>query len=192
MSRKTGIIVGGVALALVLLVTGGLAYECAVGYPRTYEGKRVHRVTRWFHYHPSASVLYRRSMIYYAYTDQDGKETNHGPMQTFHENGRLAYLAYYKDGQLDGPVTWWNAFGDKTNEVFYHHGRSVGWAIYAGGNLSSMRQDIYAGDHPVAMKIYYNGRYLLNFYCGEAMNQSINPTTGETRPVSGQGQRVCR
>jgi hypothetical protein len=192
MSRKTAIIVGGVALALVLLTTSGLTYECVIGFPTSYAGKRVHRVTKWFHYHPSVSVLYRRSMIYYAYTDRDGKETNHGPMQKFHENGRLAYLAYYKDGQLDGPVTWWNAFGDKTNEVFYHQGRSVGWAIYAGGNLSSMRQDIYAGDHPVAMKIYYNGRYLLNFYCGEAMNQSINPTTGETRPVSGQGQRVCR
>ena len=192
MSRKTAIIIGGIAVTLLLLATSGLAYECVAGFPRSYEDKSVHRVTKWFRYQPSLSLLYRRSIIYYVYTAPDGKEINHGPMEKFHENGRLAYLAYYRDGQLEGPVIWWNAFGDKTNEVFYHQGRSVGWAIYAGGNLSSMRQDIFAGDHPVAMKIYYNGRYLLNFYCGEAMNQSINPTTGEIRPLSGHGPRVCR
>src|SRR5262245_59875086 len=104
MSRKIGIIVGSIAVALLLTATGGLAYECVIGFPRSYEAKRVHRVTRWFGYHPSRSLLFRRSIIYYVYYDQDGKEVSHGPMEKFHENGRLAYLAYYKDGQLEGPV----------------------------------------------------------------------------------------
>jgi hypothetical protein len=192
MSRKVGIIEGSIVVALLLAATSGLAYDCAIGFPSSYDGKRVHRVTRWFPYHPSRSLLCHRSISYFVYMNPDGKEVSHGPIEKFHENGRLAYLAYYKDGQLEGPVTWWNAFGDKTNAVFYYQGRSVGWAIYAAGNLSSMRQDIFASERPVAMKIYYNGRYLLNFYCGEAMNQSINPTTGEIRPASGQGPRVCR
>ena len=190
MSRKIRLIIAGIAVAL--LSVGGLAgYECMVGFPRTYDGKRVHRITKWFHYSPSVSLLYRRSAIYYAYKGADGNEVDQGPYQRFHENGRIAYNGYYKDGQLEGPVTWWNSFGDKTNEVFYHQGRSVGWAIYAAGNLSSMRQDIFEGNHPVAMKIYYNGHYLLNFYCGEPMNQAINPATGEIRPALSQGLRIC-
>ena len=191
MSRKIRLVIAGLAVTLVLAI--GLAgYECLMGFPRTYDGKRVHRITKWFRYSPSASLLFRRSIIYYAYRGPDGNDINQGPYQRFHENGRIAYNAYYRDGQLDGPVTWWNTFGDKTNEVFYHQGRSVGWAIYAGGNLSSMRQDIFEGDHAVAMKLYYNGRYMLNFYCGELMNQAINPNTGEIRPALNQGQRVCR
>jgi len=191
MSRKIRLVIAGLAVTLVLAI--GLAgYECLVGFPRSYDGKRVHRITKWFRYSPSASLLWRRSIIYYAYKAPDGNEINQGPYQRFHENGRIAYNAYYRHGQLDGPVTWWNAFGDKTNEVFYHEGRSVGWAIYAGGNLSSMRQDMFEGNHAVAMKLYYNGRYMLNFYCGEAMDQAINPMTGEVRPALSQGQRVCR
>ena len=66
MSRKIRLIIAGIAVTL--LSAGGLAgYECVVGFPRTYDGKRVHRITKWFHYSPSVSLLYRRSAIYYAY-----------------------------------------------------------------------------------------------------------------------------
>jgi hypothetical protein len=62
--------------------TSDLAYECAIGFPRSYDGKRVHRVTRWFPYQPSRSLLYHRSISYFVYMDQDGKEVSHGPMES--------------------------------------------------------------------------------------------------------------
>jgi hypothetical protein len=169
--------------ALVAGVTAG--YEYRVGFPRTIAGRRVHRVTVW-----AADSYFQRERMYYAYTNADGKEAKHGPFQKF-DSGHLVERADYSDGNLNGAVTFWNLFGDKTQEVYYVNGAPHGWANYMNGKLLSMRQDVLQDGHLVGAKSFTNGQYSLVFNCGELINAAIDPVSGQLTSIPGATKRAC-
>jgi hypothetical protein len=43
----------------------------------------------------------------------------------------------------------------------------------------------------VAVENFSDNRYWLEFRCGELMNVSIDPVSGETRAVANAGRREC-
>src|ERR1700704_26458 len=96
-----------VALAFAILAGAAFAYEFFVGFPRTFEGQRVHRVTVW-----SAEHRFERERMYYAYTRPDGYEAKHGLFENF-QDGRLIQQISYRDGKLDGTITFWNQLGQR-------------------------------------------------------------------------------
>src|SRR5262249_40234795 len=111
--------------ALLVLAGGAAAYNFFVGFPRTFEGRRVHRVTVW-----SKEDSFRPELLYYAYTAAQGNEVKHGTFQRF-ESGKLVEQTAYRNGKVDGSLTYWNLFGDKTQEVYYHDGTPYGLANFA-------------------------------------------------------------
>jgi hypothetical protein len=173
------------ALAGVLLAGAATAYEFFVGFPRGFEGRRVHRVTVW-----SADHRFERARMYYAYTSADGNEVKHGVFRNF-DNGKLIQQATYRDGKLDGTLTYWNLFGAKTQELYYRAGTPYGWANFAGDKLVSMHQEVMQDGHTVAIKNFLNKRYWLEFRCGELMNVAIDPVSGQTSTISNASRREC-
>lgn len=172
-------------LPLAVIATAGVGYARFVGFPRTIEGRRVHRVTvrdphDWF----------KPLLIYYAY-NASGKELKHGPFQRY-EDGNLIQTAYFKDGRLDGTETYFNALGDKVQELYYHNDRPYGWANFSRGKVLTLRKDIFEQQRPVAVEIYRNGQYSLEFHCGELMDQQIDPTSGQLSPITNPTRRSCQ
>src|ERR1051326_7988695 len=98
MSRIKKVLLG--CVALLVLAGGAVAYNFFVGFPRMFEGRRVHRVTVW-----SQESRFRPERMYYAYTGSDGKEIRHGIFQRF-ENGDLVQEVTYRNGKVDGPMTY--------------------------------------------------------------------------------------
>lgn len=183
MSRSRKILL---LLLLCLAITGGaVAYQFLIGFPATFEGRRVHRVTVW-----SEGSHFQRDRVYYAYTGADGKEIKHGQFQRF-DSGQLVQQATYRDGRVDGAIVYWNLLGDKTQEVYYHSGTPYGWAFFAQGKLLRMRQEVLQNGHTVAVKTFDNDRYALEFNCGELINAVIDPTTGQLSPIANANQRAC-
>src|SRR5690242_16731228 len=87
-------------VVLLALAGAAAAYSFFVGFPRTFEGRRVHRVTVW-----SQESRFRPERIYYAYTSSNGSEVRHGTFQRF-ENGDLVQEVTYRNGKVDGPMTY--------------------------------------------------------------------------------------
>jgi hypothetical protein len=172
-------------LAIVLLGGIASAYEFFVGFPRTFEGRRVHRVTVW-----DAEHRFEPERMYYAYTGADGKEAKHGVFKNF-QDGRLVQQAIYRDGKIDGALTYWNLLGAKTQEIYYHAGTPYGWANFANGKLLNMRQEVAQDGRTVAVKSFNGDHYILEFRCGELMNVAIDPRSGEISPVANPQQREC-
>jgi len=51
----------------------------------------------------------------------------------------------YRDGKLNGTITYWNLFGERTQEVYYVNGAPHGWAHFMSGKLFEMRQERITG-----------------------------------------------
>ena len=174
-----------ILLPCAILTAATIGYEYRVGFPRTFAGRRVHRVTIW-----TQDNYFQRERMYYAYTDADGKEAKHGPFENF-DHGRLIQRADYRDGKLDGTIMFWNLLGDKTQEVYYVNGAPHGWANYMGGKLLGMRQDILQDGRSVAAKSFTNDHYSLDFNCGELINATIDPGSGQITPIPDASKRAC-
>jgi hypothetical protein len=172
-------------LLCAALAVAIVAYEFLVGFPRKFEGRLVHRVTVWAPDH-----TLRREREYFAYTGPDGIEVKHGEFENF-QDGKLTQRATYRDGKLDGPITFWSLLGEKTQELYYRGGTPYGWANYAQGKLLSMRQEIMQEGRTVAVRNFADNRYSLEFKCGELMNLAIDPVTGETSAVFNARRREC-
>jgi antitoxin component YwqK of YwqJK toxin-antitoxin module len=182
MSRIKALLIGA---ALLILAGGAAAYNFFIGFPRTFEGKRVHRVTVWAqgsHLHPE--------MTYYAYTGAGGNEVRHGAFQRF-DNGHLVQEETYRNGKLDGVITYRNLFDEKTQEVYYRDGTPYGWAFYKQGKLINMRQEVMQDGRTVAVKIFDHDRYSLQFKCGELINASIDPASGEISSLANATHHAC-
>ena len=173
-------------VAPIILVGGiAVAYEFFIGFPRTFDGRRVHRVTVW-----ATDHRFERERMYYAYTAADGKEARHGIFENF-QDGRMVQQAIYRDGKLDGPVIYWNLLGVKTQELYYRAGTPYGWANFANGKLVNMHQELTQDGRTVAVKNFENDRYSLEFRCGELVNVAIDPESGETSQVTNPKRREC-
>ena len=133
----------------------------------------------------------RQEEIYYAYLDPGKKEVKHGPFLQFSQFGDVTYNAYYKDGQLDGVVTWSNQFGEKTHQVLYRQGKAYGWSIYASGKLATLKEDVFEGERRVAYKTFSNNRYSLTFYCGELIDAAIDPSSGALTHIPDANKHAC-
>lgn len=172
-------------LTCLVLATAASAYEFFVGFSRTFAGRRVHRVTVW-----AEGKYFQKERVYYFYLGTDGKELRHGPFQRF-DDGRLVQQATYRDGQIDGAIVYWNVRGEKTQEVYYHTGTPYGWANFARGRLLNMRQEVAEDGRTVAVKSFGNGRYTLEFNCGELINAVIDPASGQISAVTNATRRIC-
>ncbi|HEY7406292.1 MAG TPA: hypothetical protein VIB39_22385 [Candidatus Angelobacter sp.] len=171
---------------LCLAIAGGAAaYQFFVGFPTTFEGRRVHRVTVWVE-----GSHFQRDRLYYAYSGADGKEVKHGPFQRL-ESGHPVLETTYRDGKVDGPIVYRDLFGNKTQEVYYRNGTPYGWAFFAKGKLLKMRQELAQQGHTVAVETFDNDRYALQFNCGELINAAIDPTTGQISSIPNANQRAC-
>lgn len=180
--RKVQILI---VLGCSLVAVATVAYEFFIGFPRKFEGRFVHRVTVWAADHP-----FQRERMYYAYTGADGKEAKHGVFENF-QGGALVQEASYRDGKLDGTLTFWNLLGAKTQELYYRAGTPYGWANYANGKLVSMHQEVMQDGRTVAVKNFSDSHYWLEFRCGELMNVAIDPVSGQTSAVANAQRREC-
>jgi len=174
-----------IVLACCVLAAATVAYEFFIGFPRKFEGRFVHRVTVW-----DANHALQRERMYHAYTGPDGKELKHGIFQNF-QDGVLVQQATYRDGKLDGTITYWNVLGAKTQELYYHGGTPYGWANFAGDKLINLHQEIMQQGRSVAVKNFSDKHYWLEFKCGELMNVAIDPESGQSSPVSNPTRREC-
>ena len=174
-----------VILACSLIALATVAYELLIGFPRRVDGRFVHRVTVW-----SPEHRLERERMYYAYTDAHGVEVKHGAFENF-QDGRLEYRANYRDGKLDGTITYWNMLGAKTQELYYRADTPYGWANFANSKLLSMRQEIMQDDRTVGVENFIDNRYSLEFRCGELMNVAIDPVSGQMSPVANAKRREC-
>ncbi len=181
-SRKIEILI---VLVCSLIAVTTVAYEFLIGFPRKFEGRFVHRVTVWTPGH-----RFERERIYYAYTTADGRELKHGIFENF-QDGRLVQQVTYRDGRLDGAMTFWNLLGAKTQELYYRAGTPYGWANFANGKLVSMHQEIMQDGRTVGVKNFFDNRYSLEFRCGELMNIAIDPASGQMSTVANASRRVC-
>ncbi len=172
-------------LLCIAIAGAAAAYQFFIGFPTTFEGRRVHRVIVW-----ADGSLLARDRVYYAYKDADGKEVKHGLFRRF-ESGHLVLETTYRDGKVDGPIVYWDLLGNKTQEVYYRNGTPYGWAFFAQGKLLRMRQEVSQNGHAVAVKTFDNDRYALEFNCGELVNAVIDPTTGQISPIANASQRAC-
>ena len=175
-----------IVLACSAIAVAAVAYEFQIGFPRKFEGRFVHRVTVWTPDH-----RFTRERTHYAYSDADGHEVKHGVFENF-QDGRLVQQATYRNGKLDGTITFWNLMGAKTQELYYRAGTPYGWANFANGGLLSMRQDVIQDGRTVAVKNFVKDRYSLEFRCGELMNIAVDPLSGEMSPVANASRRECR
>src|SRR5947209_19402214 len=183
MYRVKRIVLSGIA---VLAIAGSaVAYDFFIGFPKTFAGRRVHRVTAW-----SPDSHFQPELTYYAYTGADGKEVRHGNFRRF-ESGHLVQETTYRNGNIDGPIVYWNLFGDKTQEIYYHQGTPYGWAQFANGKLRSMRQEITQDGRTVAVKTFEYDHYALQFKCGELINISIDPVSGQLSSIPDATERAC-
>jgi hypothetical protein len=174
-----------IVLPCAVLAVATVAYEFFIGFPRKFEGRFVHRVTVWAPDH-----ALQRERMYLAYTGTDGKEVKHGMFENF-QDGQLTQQATYRDGKLDGAITFWNLLGEKTQELYYRAGTPYGWANFAQGKLVSLHREMMQDGRTVAVENFSDNRYWLEFRCGELMNVSIVPVSGETRAVANAGRREC-
>jgi hypothetical protein len=172
-------------LLCIAIVTVGAAYQFFIGFPTTFEGRWVHRVTGW-----SESSRFEREKVYYAYKDATGNEVKHGPFQRF-EEGHLVQQALYRDGKVDGAIVYWNLLGAKTEEVYYHNGTPYGTAFFAQGKLFKLIQQVTQNGRAVGVKTFDNDRYALEFNCGELINAVIDPISGEISPIANASHRAC-
>jgi len=174
-------------LCTVLLIVAGAAasYNFFIGFPTKFEGRWVHRVTVW-----SPESRLRPERIYFAYTGADGNEIRHGTFQRF-DNGRLVQQTTYRNGKLDGPITYWNVFGEKTQEVYYRDGTPFGVANFAQGKLVNLRQEVFENGRGVAIKTFDHDRYSLQFKCGELVDVSIDPNSGQLSPIPNAAHHAC-
>jgi hypothetical protein len=170
-----------------LLIGGAVAsYEYFIGFPRTFAGRRVHRITAW-----SPDNRFQRQRKYYAYTGAGGKEVNHGLFEMF-EDGHLVQRTLFKDGKVDGAIVYWNLLGDKTQEIYYHNGIPYGYANFARGNkLVSLREEIAKDGRTVAVKSFADGHFSLVFNCGELIDAAIDSVSGQINPIPNATQRAC-
>jgi hypothetical protein len=170
----------------VMLAAAAALYGVFIGFPKRFEGHWVHRVTVW-----SEEQRFSFDRVYYAYTGPDGNEVRHGPFRRY-ESGRLVQEATYRNGKVDGPIVFWTILGGKTQEIYYREGTPYGWANFIQGKLLSMRQEVIQDGRRVAVKTYDHGRYALQFKCGELINASIDPTSGEISPIANATEKqVC-
>ncbi len=174
-----------IVLACSLIPLAAVAYEFFVGFPRKFDGRLVHRVTVWLPDH-----RLERDRMYYAYTDANGAEIKHGAFNNF-QDGRLVQQAIYRDGKLDGTITYWNMLGAKTQELYYRAGTPYGWANFANGKLFSMHREIMQDGRTVGVEDFIDNRYSLEFHCGELMNVVIDPISGQMSSVANASRREC-
>jgi hypothetical protein len=174
-----------IVLACSLIAVAAVAYEFFVGFPRKFDGRFVHRVTVW-----SPDHRFERERMYYAYLGPDGHEIKHGVFENYQE-GQLAQQAAYRDGKLDGTITYWNLLGAKTQEIYYRAGAPFGWANFANDKVLAMHKEIKQEDRTVGVEDFYNGHYSLEFRCGELMNVAIDPVSGQISTVANPNRREC-
>ncbi|HZD96376.1 MAG TPA: hypothetical protein VE133_19085 [Candidatus Sulfotelmatobacter sp.] len=160
-------------------------YNFFFGFPRRFDGRWVHRVTVW-----SEESHYRPERMYYAYSGPDHNEVRHGNFRRF-DNGRLVQEATYRNGKIDGAIAFWNLLGDKTQEIYYHDGTPYGYANFSQGKLLKMRQEVVQGGRTVAVKSFEQNQYSLQFKCGELINASIDPSSGQVSSIANPSQRAC-
>jgi hypothetical protein len=133
---------------------------------------------------------FERERMYYAYTDAHGAEVKHGAFENF-QDGRLVQRAIYRDGKLDGTITFWNMLGAKTQELYYRAGTPYGWANFANGKLLTMHREIMQDGRTVGVENFSNNHYSLEFRCGELMNVAIDPLSGQISPVANASRHEC-
>jgi hypothetical protein len=166
------------------IAAAAAAYGFFFGFPKKFEGRWVHRVTVW-----SEERRFQYERIYYAYTGPEGNEVKHGTFERY-DNGRLVQQATYRNGKLDGPIVFWTLLGGKTQEIYYRDGTPYGWANFIEGKLLKMRQEVGQDGRTVAVKTFEGGRYSLQFKCGELINASIDPASGQISSIANATQRV--
>ena len=172
-------------LPLIIVVSAAVGYEYVLGLPRLWEGRRVHRVTHWAH-----DNFFERDVVYYAYSAPNGTEIKHGPFESF-DHGALVHLIHYRDGKQEGTETFWTVLGTKTNEIYYRAGQPIGWAMYAQGKVSGMREQIFQDGRPVALKTFSDNHFVLTFNCGELINAQVDPASGEIGAIPNATARAC-
>lgn len=160
-------------------------YGVFIGFPKRFEGRWVHRVTVW-----SQEKRFQYERVYYAYTGPDGNEVKHGTFQRF-DSGLLVQQATYRNGKLDGPIVFWTLLGEKTQEIYYRDGTPYGWANFIQGKLLKMRQEVLQDGRRVAVKNFDHNKYSLQFKCGELINASIDPDSGQLSSIANPTQRAC-
>ncbi|MCU1220877.1 MAG: hypothetical protein JWN42_2074 [Candidatus Angelobacter sp.] len=180
-ARKTQILI---LVACLLLAVAIVAYEFFLGFPRRFEGRFVHRVTVW-----ATDHRFERELVYYAYTS-GGKEIKHGVLVNF-QTGKKVQEAAYRDGKLDGTITYWNLLGAKTQELYYRAGTPYGWANFNNDKLLAMHKEITQEGRAVGVENFNNGHYSLEFRCGELMNVAIDPMSGQMSSVANASRRQC-
>jgi hypothetical protein len=168
---------------VIALAAAAAAYGYFVGFPKTINGRRVHRITHRETGDAQATV------VYYAY-NAAGKEMRHGPFQRF-EHGIMTQSAFYNEGKLDGTQVFFDMLGEKTEEVYYHNGQPYGWANFMQGKLYKMRKQIFQQERPVAVEALFNGKYYLQFSCGELINLQIDADSGELKPIPQPTKHAC-
>jgi antitoxin component YwqK of YwqJK toxin-antitoxin module len=99
--------------------------------------------------------------------------------------------AAYRDGKLDGTITYWNLLGAKTQELYYRAGTPYGWANFNNDKLLAMHKEITQEGRAVGVENFNNGHYSLEFRCGELMNIAIDPMSGQMSPVANASRRQC-
>jgi hypothetical protein len=182
--NRTRKIQGFIVLACILIAVATVAYEFLIGFPRRFEGRFVHRVTVW-----ATDHRFERELVFYAYTS-DGKEIKHGIFENF-QDGRKVQQATYRNGKLDGAITFWNLLGAKTQEIYYRAGTPFGWANFANDKLLAMHKEIMQDGRTIGVENFSNNRYSLEFRCGELMNVAIDPVSGQISPVADASRRQC-
>jgi hypothetical protein len=173
-----------IVLVCSLIAVATVAYEFLIGFPRRFEGRFVHRVTIW-----ATDHRFERELIFYVYTS-DGKEIKHGIFENF-QDGRKVQQAIYRNGKLDGAITFWNQLGAKTQEIYYRAGTPFGWANFSNDKLLAMHKEIMQDGRTIGVENFSNNRYSLEFRCGELMNVAIDPVSGQISPVADASRRQC-
>lgn len=111
-------------LGIVLLVSGSLAYEYCVGFPRIVDGQWVQRRTAWYSKGLASLAVYR-GQLYYYYTDPQGQEVRHGRFREVFANGQVHRVGSYRHGERHGTWTEWNVNGEKLSEGVFQDGKQV-------------------------------------------------------------------
>lgn len=107
--------------------------------------------------------FYKGFIVGYTYLDANGKlkpevkiEKGTAHMVTYHQNGKKAFDAHYKNGKLDGYYQTWHDNGKPWKKINIESGNNTGAReeYYPNGNLKS-KKNYFAGEKYGVSTFYY-------------------------------------